>query len=451
MGLVGGVSGGALGFIVDGVPGAFAGYKVGSALEDKKNLRKRLRESQANRPLKKLKTESGQSGPVVKSSDIAGKILPQKMPVKRVSRRRRVIKKVKKVKRPSAKRTRKVKKAASKFVRSVVDRALNCDLTTSVYRKYQTGEIVLDQSDSDVKKGYSLVFTGSTQGGIATRGIPAREAATMMWTFFTPKKMLDAASVLFNGKAAGPDYYIGVNNLAYTNLKLEVIYQSVKWEALNSTHYDIKYELYEFASRGNTDVSGGHEVVNSSSSGVSTSSYGGLVTQGIVDNSDSTGTVRPFRYSMPMLNKLSDYKGYEGKWSHKLVKKGTVLPGSRITYYMHEKPGCIEFKKFMNGDVLYNYGRGTRCLVLVVKSKMHSTLNPYVANKVRTGAHCGFAGAVDNSYGFPVAVTESFTIREPEEATVHTRQVLGYQDLNVENEAIDYRIAPNRVEDLKFQ
>lgn len=447
MGVIGGISGGALGFIAGNVGGALVGAEIGSALEDRKNVRKRLRESQANRPLKKVKADSG-------NKEATRRRISSQMAAKRAVRRSRSRKtvRVKKVKRPSAKRTRKVKKAASKFVKGVVDRALKCELTTSVYRKYQTGEVVIPQSDDDVATGYQLMFSGNTQNGLATRGSPARNPACMMWTYFTPKKMLDAASVLFNGKARSADYLIATDNLAFASLKLEVVYQSVKWEALNNTFYRIKYELYEFHARGSTDTSAGHEIVNSSSAGINTASFAGAVTQGFADNSDRDGVARAFRYSCPLVNKLSDFKGYEGKWSHKLVKKGTWMPGTSLTHYMHQKPGCVDFKKYINPtNTLAYYAKGTTALILIIKSKLHMGTVPNVTGESRNAAHPGFAGANDdNGNGVVLAINESYTIREPEEATVNDSQILGFQDLAVKDGVVDSTIA-TRIEEFKYQ
>ena len=426
--VVGGVSGGALGFLAGNVggaiPGAYVGYKVANSIGKRKS------ESWVQGGTTKRRiTGSAPGRPAVVAGSRAHKTLLTKMTARRAVRR---VRKAKMSKKAKAKRTRKVKKAAGKFVKSVVDRALSCDLTTSVYRKLTTGEIVMDMRAQDAVLGYQLMFSGNTQQGIATKGATARAAKVQMWTYFTAKKMLDAASVLFNNKARDADYYVTTDNIAFNNLKLEVMYQSVKWEALNDSYYHIRYELYEFHARANTNVSAGHELVASAGTGVDISSSNGPVTQGFADNHDSSDTVVPFRYSLPLLNKLSDFKGYDGKWTHKLVKKGTMLPGTKITHYMHQKPGCVEFKKYMDGTDLTDYSRGTVCLILIVKPMLnHTVVATPASGLIKTAGSMAFNGLGKTTYGVVVSAKESYTIREPDEATVRDSKILGLQDIGL--------------------
>lgn len=123
--------------------------------------------------------------------------------------------------------------------KKMVKRALEEEQSEGVYTDYSAGLVPSSAGATVTNDNQQHVTPFLTQGD-GTLGY-----GNQLLDFFTPNRMIDAASVLFNGKVRSNNYTTTVNNFQFDQLKLDVDYSSVVVILRNNTQVTKHISFYE--------------------------------------------------------------------------------------------------------------------------------------------------------------------------------------------------------------
>jgi len=297
----------------------------------------------------------------------------------------------------AARSFRKKKAAATKFVKNVIDSKAMCSEPVGHYTK-QYG---LELANPSGLVGSDVIYVGGTRS--FTNSAPY----TVFGCAFLPnnyKKLLDAASVLFNGKTAAVDFENGTNNFATNLLKLDVMYASYKITLTNNTQQVFYVECVEVINRDSTQTN----VIDTASAVALSQKWGGnVLTSGIPTIIKANN-----EYNVPMPLKFGMYEGLEHKYHFKPVWKRKLKPGKIATYIdiMHQQ--CIDFQKHnaVGSADLASYARGQKQVFFRFRAK---AMNSYKNTGGAQGFTTIYSGNANAAYGIAVDVKETYKILQP--------------------------------------
>lgn len=302
-------SGAALGYIHNNWAGAFIGGNVGAKLADMK--RKQIEATQST--WKKRKVGSKPYAPT--GSKPSGKR----------SKRRSMKRK------PVVKRKRGKRVTLRKSVKALVKGALKCDVPVGTYHKYYVQDLNLQNTTANNQ----LVYTNGQRHGVNNPETPYTSEG-MSWCPFHLKKMLDAASVVFNAKAKAINWEKTDNNFSNPKiLQLDVIYASYEITFKSIAQQDLKCKLIRAKAKKNIGE-GVYDVWNTA--------IGNARWVGGAPNINTIG-ISP-----------SGWKELEEKYAVK-VEEFTMKTGEERTFKTVFK-GCVDFQKHYVGDSLQSFGKG---------------------------------------------------------------------------------------------
>ena len=227
-------------------------------------------------------------------------------------------------------------KAFAKRVRAVISKTV----PHGIYRKINFGE--LDLADISSTSEYGIKYVFGTKKKNAFDATFSETNGKMV--FFNWLKLMDAASVCYNGKAADVNWE-QVNFNFPENLETRFQYASASLEFKNMTVEPFDVIIHECtAKRGtnSTPVTAFKEVANDTDGSTPT-----ITTQnGGNDLKLEMGVKFP-----------SDYK--PGDWAIKSKKYTQVMPGQVITWSMIKKDFNVDFIKMIDpasGILMYSKG-----------------------------------------------------------------------------------------------
>lgn len=354
-------SGAALGFITNNVTGAYIGGYVGAKLADMK--RKQVEAMQ--REWKKRKIGSKQS---------AG-----------LRKRRRPTKSTKWLKKGTVVKSntpaKRSKRNFRKSVKMIVKGAMKCDVPIGTYHKFYVQDINMQNTAANNQ----LVYTcGQRAGGNST----PYTSEGMSWCPFNLKKLLDAASVVFNGKSKAINWEDTTNNFSNPKvLQVDVVYASYELRLKCISEQELKCKLVRGRAKKNFGT-GLYDVWNTA--------IGNARWVGGAPNINTIGIA-------PTGWKELD-NGYDVK-----VEEFTIRHGEEKVFRTSFK-GCVDFQKFYQGDSLQSFGKGIseswNLVVIPAKTIYKSNTTPDVL--ATRGVTSGF-----NDY-FNVEIKEVYKMYQPE-------------------------------------
>ena len=396
---IAGVSGATLGYIHGNLPGAVAGYHAGKRLY---NLsQKRMA------PLKR-KYEGSSGGRVVRPR--RGSAAPRYRRRRPIGPRRR----------SGAGRRRNVKRvprALSKKIKGVIKRTLECDFNKGT-----------------MEKSLATMYTPVSTGGqdVRVSGGLNDGTATFADRFlaFSPVKLLDAASVLYNNKALVRDASGTIDNFDFRNFKVNVYYMSFEMTIKNITNNTVHLELVELNTKKNTDK----DCYQTWLEGIT-----------LVDWVGSTSPT-PTRYGMrPQMLEYMKSR-YIMKSTNYVIK-----PGESIKKFMTKK-GCYDFNRMTNADgtAVASFGKGLTTEFMLINKGENKLAVPAALNESKVGP---YFGSNDKRHAVVVNMKEVYKIQQPDE-TLDThegnvRAIETFYDLKLESDSIyDTIYCPGNVTNL---
>lgn len=224
----------------------------------------------------------------------------------------------------------------AKRVRAVISKTV----PHGTYRKVEYGELCMpDVLPSTV---YSNRAIFGTKKKVAYSGLYTETFGKMV--FFNYLKLMDAASVCYNGKSTATGWPTVTNNFN-ANLETRFLYASASLEMKNMTTEPFDVTVHECTCRKNTNttpVSAFNEVV--------------------ADTAGSNPSLTLYNASNNMrvesgVKFPSDYKPAD--WSFKSKKYIQVMPGQVITWNMVKKDFNVDFNKLIDpalGVTVYTKG-----------------------------------------------------------------------------------------------
>ena len=305
-------------------------------------------------------------------------------------------------------KTKKTKKVANKrrlasksrkLIKGVVENVLHCKDNMGVYTKIIGGDF---QPNCDQDEHRFCTWTSRVQANIGDYS-----AYAMAFLPFTQKRILDAASVLFNGKAATPLIDLGPGNFESRGLKVDLAYGSYELEFHNYTDIDYECEIWEMTPKTSSNIPF-HETLLELKNAM-------LWRSGVPYIQPSTNPTAGNNWQMHGALEFGMIKGLSNKYKMSKYKSGKFHPGEKWTYFKTHKE-CYDFNEKMTVEgvsaeaELASYPKGKPQIVFKWKPVFHLQLS---------GIGAGFTGNVESatsaSRGFLTVCKEVFKIVQPPE------------------------------------
>ena len=347
---IAGASGATLGYITGGPTGAFIGYKGAKKLYQKKMAVTKRKSQWAVVPYNK---------------------------------KRRAGKRTKKRKRGLTRKT-------SKKIKSIVKRQLECDFNKSVFERNYHFQVT-----PQVNPGKQFYFNAGDPNVVG----PAFGVSGLNFNFrvLSPRKLLDAVSVLYNGKdsTVGASQPIGSFDVEKTSANFH--YASATYTITNITDVEYEFHMFEFENRR-------------SFSGVALDVFDEAMTKtawvGTEPTSDDFGTY-PTQFDF-----------FKERYKTTKQLKFVLKPGQKKRLY-YKFSGCIDFKKFMiDADSMYASCRGFKELNFICYPTEALNFNVDAADPTgATGVSYPnrLAPRVSPGRCFAVEVNEVYKVQQPDE------------------------------------
>jgi hypothetical protein len=281
-----------------------------------------------------------------------------------VSQKWRPTKKSQTRKKGSRKRKAATKKQFKKAVTKVIQNKELKEKAVGKYSKYYGLEMV---GDLNADQRSRLIYGG-------TRWSNNAAPFTLYPCAFTPhsvSKILDAASVMFNGKAVGFDHSAILNNMDTQRAKLDVSYASYSLTFKNITQISYDYEIYEITNKTTkfedfiyvaTNLMQAQKWIGNS-----------LVMNGTIPDVSIIGgknaATCPINFEFSMIEGLSQMY----KW--KKVNSGALHPGMSANYFSSRSNFVVDTSKFSDPDfgiapTLGSHCKGDKQLMIRLQPQM---------------------------------------------------------------------------------
>lgn len=311
-------------------------------------------------------------------------------------------------KKPFTKKRKRVTKAKisrkrSKAIKGIVKRVIECDFNHSTYQK-SYGQIVNPTGASNVSSGLPVTHSVHTNGvRNDVNGATGTPTSTFNLSFtpFNIYRLLDAASVLYNGKTPSMLIDSLTNSFEPKGLTVNFQYCSYKIHLRNVTTAPIEIEIQELSRKVGSNNTA-YEIWQEAAKSV--------VWKGTAANALTYNT-RPQQYE---------------KFNHmmKTIKcdKIVMLPGaSKTLFYKFEKT-CVDFNKYLDAadpPVLYKYPKGIGRELMIISNPMPTVTYDNISTP--TLGYCGIGASLSKRYGLVVVVDEFYKIQQPDE-TIDTNE-----------------------------
>jgi hypothetical protein len=293
-----------------------------------------------------------------------------------------------------------VKRRARENIKSVVKNVLACQENVGVYTKVYSG----DFGSSNTGANTCLLFNGSKRENGNTS---PHTTFTMQFTPNSVKRILDAASILYNGKSKSVDID-AAGNFGYQGLKVEVIHSSYKLELWNYTDLDYDVEIHEFTAKRDSLI----DVASSMES--------------LIRGENWVGGVPAWTNAAPQFTtevgfEMGQVKAIAQKYKHKVVKKQRVNVGEMISYYDSYK-GCVDFSKHVvqqsgaTAPNLASYAKGHKEIVIRLTPVLHAQRIKVTASGNIIKSLASYGTSPDNAaVGWFTVAKEVYKMFQPDE------------------------------------
>lgn len=294
-----------------------------------------------------------------------------------------------------AKRRKASKRRMVKQIKSVVKREMQCSENVGVYTKLYTGEI--EPTVIAGRDNYCFAFTRNNNN------IAPYTVFNCLFKPFSRKKILDAVSTLYNGKARSLDVD-AAGNFNLEGVKIETLYCSYEMMVSNYTQFPYEVELWSIENKENNDRLPLDAISKME------------LADEWVGSDPKYELVAGNQYSVDKCFDLSMIKGLASKFKLKREKRGMLYPGGTLKHFVKQGAKCYDMTKdlFVTNDgvaVLPSHSKGEISYFLKYSPVLHmysSTTNYVATNSSNTGGV---------SYGFLVQIKEVFKFFEPAETS----------------------------------
>lgn len=308
----------------------------------------------------------------------------------------------KKVKQPSKRKLIKIKRNVNKVIKKVVDNALHCDDVVSVYHKHYTGNIDPSNTVTNCDRVFDCFNREAANPGPSS----LYPQYSCRFTPFCPLRILDAASVLYNARAAGVDIQGGIGIFDYKRLNQDVLMMSYKVKFGNYTNVPLEFTIYEITNKSNSDTS----FLDTAQASIPNTTFIASATPQIT----TAGTTN-FGYSQTLALEYSDLDALKKQYTIKRHKTKYMMPGTYVTKSFFMGKGCVDFAKYVNNaqTAISLYPKGFKQLVLRVRPRLK---NYFGTNAVPVNCYVPNYQLVanDDALGIQVEVEERYRLVEPE-------------------------------------
>lgn len=206
-------------------------------------------------------------------------------------------------------------------VKGIVKRVIECDFNSSIYEKTcfyalrcDTTGLVMQRAEQRVE---GAAFTGAATG----------LNSNYLFNAFTPKRLLDAASILYNGKTIAEDYTPVAGNFPVKALTVNYQYCSKKFTFTNHSHQAYEIEWNECVPKAPNDG----EILDKWVDALKTENW-----------KPTTPTPQDYGQRPQML----------AAWKTLYTTKNTTFtlkPGETRTFF-YKFTGCVDFSKVMKNE-----------------------------------------------------------------------------------------------------
>jgi hypothetical protein len=284
--------------------------------------------------------------------------------------------------------------SVKKALKQIVKNEIHCAATVSVLTKKYSGNVDMQTSNDRVDR----VFTNSNRAGGNDTGFAEFD---MQWTPYNTKRLLDAASVLYNGKT--PAVKISGTNFDYKLLQADFLYASYKIVFINHQNVPIEMDMYEVTYKSNSNTA------------FLDAAKQGLSQQKFVTGGDPTFTVvgtTNFGYIMDLGLEFTMIESLSKSFAIKKLKTKKLLPGKTASYFSKMPASCCDFSKrvLADGTTLASYAKGDKQLVIRVRPVLMPVSANGGTNFVPQRTLYGQVG----NWGLLTEVTEVYKIAQPD-------------------------------------
>lgn len=366
-------SGAVLGYIAGDLPGAYLGSVAGEKLY---HLAENMKRKASNPSL-----------------------FTQRKDRKTYTRKKKASKRAK---RAAYKQMKKAKKAATKAVKKIVKKTLDCTFPIGTYHKAYVGEMYWNNITPNTQ-----VVWGDMQRNKA-HTTPYTQLA-MSFSPFAGMRMLDAVSVVYNGKTKAINCENVLNNFPVRNLNVDFSYCSYELELTNNSSYAYDVIIYMGTSKRDQNDSVGEAWDDA----LYDFPWRQLPQREIIP---PTGPPY-FEDIYPGKNQInittSGFKQLELRYNIK-AKHFKLLPGHRKRFFTTYK-GCIPFHKHLVNGELQNFMKGiSQSWIFVAKPCASVYYNPETDTAGKLTGAVGVTQGNNIGQAITCEVKEVYKFLQPE-------------------------------------
>lgn len=291
----------------------------------------------------------------------------------------------------------KISRKRSKAIKGIVKRVIECDFNHSTYQK-SYGQLFSPNATPNTVSGDPVNHTVHTNGNRDdTNGATGTPTSTFNLSFtpFNIYRLLDAASVLYNGKTPSMLIDSATGSFEPKGLTVNFQYCSYKMTLRNVTSSPIEVEIQELVRKVGSNNTA-YEIWQEAARSVE---WRGTAATALTYNT------RPQQYE---------------KFNHmmKTIKcdKLTMLSGASKTLFFKFEKTCVDFNKYLDAadpPVLYKYPKGIGRELMIITSPLPTISHNSTGSA--TKSYCSIGAQETKKQGMVVVVEEFYKIQQPDE------------------------------------
>lgn len=301
-----------------------------------------------------------------------------------------------------------LKKEVKNTIMDIVHGVVDKKAPVSHYRKVIGFDCdIYSDSLAAAKSQRYKIYAWTVQGLQGTIGTPSAFSGRL--SPMNTKRILDAASVLYNGKDRSTTIETGTKNFDVKELKVYIPYYS--WKALIKNHTNEAYmvKIHKFTARANTDVAPETYFQN----GIDDINWvgGAPGVPVVVDN----GSYQRYPYGIHY-GVVESFKNY---YKHEIVEEKLMYPGHEISIEEYYRDVVVDFGDFINGSsptavALASFGKGTNLYHVEVIPQLEGASRDFPSSTGSVFHSRLVPGSASNSDGWLCLVDEHWAIEQPD-------------------------------------
>lgn len=306
-----------------------------------------------------------------------------------------------------------ISKQSKKCIKHIVEKQLSVRKNTGFLQKRFAGELLGIQNDDTQNVVGGVLLTIIFNSGDAhdeavmtTAVLPFPPDLTYIkigrdLDFFTPRKLLDAASILFNGKRnymnGHDEDYTGIMNFKYRDLKLFVKHASASLFIKNDSGQKTHFSVFVGTHKGSSDDSLFNDFVKA------------------VENANHVGFLPTANLGIVGINP-KHFPSIKGNWKLK-EHKFTLGEGQQKTISMGSiNNKWINFSKLVDDGKLFNQESFSTSAIVMYHAEINRNYRELVVNPPSAAENIvgRYKGNDAARYGLNIEILENFTLEAPE-------------------------------------